>query len=142
LVLTWFIDDLYHLFPRSTKIRPFPFASIDLETGLKEGLNIRWYVFEICNYLRCGIFAVIILVIFNRLNVHWLLLDVIKITILLITFSLFWFLILYNNPFYSLEIWIKFLVGGFIYLSYISIRWKNGSRNSRIFGRGAVRRGN
>ncbi len=131
IVFTWLVEDLYHLAPRSTKIFPFPFAD--------EGLSFRWYIFEICNYVRFGTFAVCCLIIAQRFKMNWLVLDTIKMTVVLVVFSLLWFLIMYNNPFYKSEIWIKFIVVGLIYLSILSIRW-HGKRNSSFFGVGSIRR--
>ena len=131
IVFTWIAEDLYHLAPRNTKIFPFPFSN--------EGLSFRWYLFEICNYVRFGIFALCCFIIAKRFKMYWLVLDVIRLTIILIIFSLLWFLIMYNNPFYVSEIWIKFLVVGVIYLSILSIRYAK--HNNNISGRGTIRRG-
>lgn len=134
IVFTWLAEDLYHLAPRKTIIFPFPFTD--------EGLSFRWYVFEICNYVRFGIFVLLCLIIAKRSEVHLIVKDTLLITIIMIIFSLFWFLVMYNNPFYKGEWWIKIIVTILIYFSIYSIR--NAKRNTRInnsfFGRGPIHR--
>ena len=124
ILLTWFADDLYHLFPRSFRINPFPFS--------EKSVTIRRLVDDLTIHFNFIIFAVCILI--RKINLHWLTKDVIKITIGLIVFSGIWYSLFYGNPFYKAELWMKFVAIGIIYIAVKSINW-HAKRNDRIYNR-------
>jgi hypothetical protein len=65
------------------------------------------------------IFAICLII--KESHVHWLVNDVIWITIGLILFSIAWYILMYGNPYYKVEIWLKFISIGAIYISIKSI---------------------
>ena len=107
IISSWFIEEIYHIAPRNTKITPFVFS--------EETLSFRWYVFEISNYIRIIIFALCYILSAKKI-MHWIVKDLMIITLIMIVFSLFWFLFFYNNPFYNNELWIKILITILIYI--------------------------
>ena len=131
MLVTWFADDLYHLFPRKSWIHPFPFS--------EKKVTIMRLVDDLTIHFNFIIFAICILI--RKINLHWLTKDVIKITIGLIVFSGIWYGLFYGNPFYKAELWLKFVAIGIIYISIFSIRW-HGKRNNRFLNRGSIRNGN
>lgn len=121
ILITWGLEDSYHLFPRSFKIQPFP---------LSEKIVTKWrYVHDLSTYSRFIIFAICILI--RKIDLHWLTKDVIKITIGLIVFSGIWYILMYGNPYYKAELWLKFIAIGAIYISIKSIQW-HARRNDRV----------
>ena len=129
MLITWFADDLYHLFPRNFRINPFPYS--------EKSVTIRRLVDDLTIHFNFIIFAICILI--RKIDLHWLAKDVIKITIGLIVFSGIWYILFYGNTFYKAELWMKFVAIGIIYISIRAINW-HGKRNSSLFGVGPIRR--
>lgn len=124
MMFTWFLDDLYHLAPRKFWINPFPFS--------EKEVTAQRYIDDLTIHLNYIIFAICILI--RKIKIHWLTKDVIYITIGLIVFSGIWYGLYYGNPFYKIELWLKFITIGAIYISIFSIRW-HGKRDNRICNR-------
>lgn len=124
MLVTWFADDLYHLFPRNFRINPFPYS--------EKSVTIRRLIDDLTIHLNSIIFVVCILI--RKLDLHWLTKDVARITIGLIVFSGIWYGLFYGNPFYKAELWLKFVAIGIIYLSIKAINW-HGRRNDRVSNR-------
>jgi hypothetical protein len=122
LVLIWFIEDLYLLFPSKYWFNPFPFS--------EKEVTLWRYIFDIIIYVKFAIFAICILI---AKNISWLTRDVICITIGLTVFSLVWYMLMHGNPYYRVELWLKFLTVGAIYVAVKSIQYAK--RNNRIHHR-------
>ena len=129
LVLTWFAEDLYHLAPRKTYLDLFPFA--------EKTFSIRWYIDLVIIHLKFIIFVSCLM--FKKHISHWILHDILTLTILLNIISLTWFVLMYNNPIYKIELYIKFIALFVIWLSIISTRW-HASNDDRLHNRGDIHR--
>ena len=129
LLFTWMLEDAHHLAPREFWIYPFPFS--------EKKVTIQRYIYDIIMHAKFAIFVICILM--KRKSFHWLLVDVIKITLGLILFSVGWYLMMYGNPEWYAEWWIKFVSILLIYVSIKAIRYHANSNNSifsRFFRRG------
>ncbi len=123
IIFCWGAEYLYLIAPRKVMLE-WIFTNAEL--------SYRWYIFEVTNFIRFIIFAICILI--RPKKMHFITKDVLKINIIIMAFSLFWFIAFYHNPFSLSEAWIKVIITLFIYLSILSIRW-HGRRNDRFFSR-------
>ena len=127
LVLTWFSEDLYHLAPRETYLDLFPLAD--------KTFSIRWYIDLVIIHFKFIIFASCLM--FKKHGSHSILHDVLTLTILLNVISLVWFVLMYNNPIYKIELYIKSISLFVILLSIISTRW-HARNDGRIHNRNNI----
>lgn len=113
IIFTWIAEDLYHLAPREYWFNPFLFS--------EKKVTLMRYLHDISSYLRISALAICIII----LKPNWIIKDASIIALILFSFSLFWYLIFYGNPFYKQELWVKAIVTGLIYLIvFINRRWK------------------
>ncbi len=132
IVFTWWSEELYHLAPRNTQIQPFIFSN--------EELSVRWYIYEVIKIIRFIALGVCFLIMTTKSKYHWIVLDTIKLTLTMEVFTLFWFVLFYNNPFYTEEWWIKIIITSFVYFSILSMRYHATGNNNSIFNRRFIRR--
>lgn len=128
IIFCWGAEYLYLLAP----------AGVTLEWIFTDAeLSYRWYVFLITIFARLIIFAASMLI--RQDKMHFITKDVLIINIIVVSFSLIWFVLFYHNPFKLSEVWIKIIVTILIYFSIYSIR-RHGRHNDRISSRSAIRR--
>lgn len=120
IISCWGAEYLYLLAPRGVTLE---WVFTDAE------LSYSWYVFLITMFARLIIFAVCILIRPDKM--HFITKDVLIINIIVMSFSLIWFILFYHNPFKLGEAWTKLFVVSVIYLSIYSIRW-HGRHNNII----------
>ena len=129
ILIAWIAEDLYLLFPSDYKIQPFLFSD--------RMITQQRYIFDIIIYVKFSIFVSCILI--KKENSHWIIFDLIWLTVGLIAFSGLWYVIMYNNPYYKIELWLKFITVGLIFFSIKSIQWHGRRNNNSIFSRGIRR---
>ena len=127
IVSCWVAEYLYLLAPRGTNINMWAFNDVEL--------SIRWYIYEVIMSLRFIIFASCLY--FRPKKIHIITSDVLLINIIVVLFSLVWFVVFYHNPFHISEAAIKGVVVAVVYLSIRSIRYAK--HDNRISGRGNIR---
>jgi hypothetical protein len=126
IIFCWGAEYLYMIAPRKVILE---WIITDAE------LSYRWYIFELTNFARFIIFAVCLLIRPEKL--HFITKDVLIINIIMMSFSLVWFIAFYHNPFSLSVAWIKIIATIIIYISIFSIRW-HGKRNGKLFNRGDI----